>query len=176
MRLLHHCFAALLASAAAPALAAQLDISIEIPSLDVAEYHRPYVAIWIARADHSVAGHLAVWYQQDRPGADAREPGTQWLPDLRQWWRRGGRTLTVPVDGVTGATRPVGVHRLTFDDRHAVLSTLAPGDYTLVIEAAREVGGRELLQLPLAWPPALPAMHEVRGRAELGAVSLTATP
>ena len=159
--------------ALAPAHAANLAVNVEIPHINAAEYHRPYVAIWVEGADGKAAANLAVWYQDK----DTKEGhGTKWLPDLRQWWRRGGRTLTVPVDGVTGATRPVGVHRLTFDDRHAVLSTLAPGDYTLLIEAAREVGGRELLQLPLAWPPAQPATHEVRGRAELGTVSLTATP
>ena len=30
-----------------PALAAELAVSIEIPRLTVAEYHRPYVAIWL---------------------------------------------------------------------------------------------------------------------------------
>ena len=37
-----------------------------------------------------------------------RRPRHQWLPDLRQWWRKSGRTLQVPVDGVTGPTRPAG--------------------------------------------------------------------
>ena len=90
--------------------AADLSLSVEIPQLPVAEYHRPYVAIWIEGADQNIAANLAVWYQ-------VRGDHTKWLPDLRQWWRRGGRDLKVPVDGLTGATRPVGQHLLKFDAR-----------------------------------------------------------
>ena len=43
-----------------PALAASLTVGVEIPRLQVAEYHRPYVAVWIERADNSVASTLAV--------------------------------------------------------------------------------------------------------------------
>ena len=39
------CALALGCALAAPALAAGLDVSVEIPRLNVAEYHRPYVAI-----------------------------------------------------------------------------------------------------------------------------------
>ena len=40
--------------------AAELALDVEIPRLDVAEYHRPYVAVWIEREDASVAANLAV--------------------------------------------------------------------------------------------------------------------
>jgi hypothetical protein len=39
--------AALSGLLATPALAADLELSLEIPRLTVAEYHRPYVAVWI---------------------------------------------------------------------------------------------------------------------------------
>ena len=91
-------------------------VDIEIPQLNVAEYHRPYVAIWLEGADQKVAANLSVWYQTK----DTKEGhGTKWLPDLRQWWRKSGRTLKVPVDGVTGPTRPVGKHALKFDRQAA---------------------------------------------------------
>lgn len=155
--------------------AAELLLEVEIPKLDVAEYHRPYVAIWIERADASVAANLAVWYQQDKPG-NRGESGTKWLPDLRQWWRRSGRALDLPVDGVTGATRPVGTHSVRFSDASGPLKDLAPGQYNVVIEAAREVGGRELLKLPLAWPPTNTVQASVQGASELGRVALGVTP
>lgn len=88
------------------AYAADLGLSVEIPRLDVAEYHRPYVAIWIEQADQSVAGDLAVWYDV----AKKNNEGTEWLKDMRQWWRRSGRNQQFPVDGVSGATRPAGKH------------------------------------------------------------------
>jgi len=156
-----------------PAYAAQLDVNIEIPKLNVAEYHRPYVAIWVEGADQKVAANLSVWYQHKDT---AEGHGTKWLPDLRQWWRKSGRTLKVPVDGVTGPTKPVGKHALSFTDKQQ-LAGLAPGDYTLVVEAAREVGGRELLKIPFTWPAnGKPQSGSAQGSSELGAIALTVKP
>ncbi|CAN4278346.1 DUF2271 domain-containing protein [Pseudoxanthomonas sp. LjRoot125] len=159
---------------ATPAYAATLDISVEVPKLNVAEYHRPYVAIWVEGADQKVAANLSVWYQQ-RDTAEGH--GTKWLPDMRQWWRKSGRTLKVPVDGVTGPTKPVGKHALSFTDKQPELAKLAPGEYTLVVEAAREVGGRELLKIPFSWPAKKPPQTgKAQGTTELGAVTLTVKP
>lgn len=155
--------------------AAELTLEVEVPKLNVAEYHRPYVAVWIERENASVAANLAVWYQQDKPD-NKGESGTKWLPDLRQWWRRSGRALTLPVDGVTGATRPVGKHTLRFGSDAGPLKELTSGNYNLVIEAAREVGGRELLKLPLSWPPTEATQASVQGSSELGHVVLNLTP
>jgi len=186
------------------ASAATLAVDVEVPQIDVAEYHRPYVAVWIEREDSTVAANLAVWYQQERgqkrpqngqraaggdkgpgkgpgggqgqgPGGEG-EKGTTWLPDLRQWWRRSGRSLELPVDGVTGATRPVGTHTLTFDDAKAPLKGLAAGNYRLVVEAAREVGGRELTKLPFVWPPQAAAESTAQGKTELGRIALRLAP
>lgn len=158
---------------AAPAYATQFDVKVEIPQLKVAEYHRPYVAIWVEGADQKAAANLAVWYQSK----DTKEGhGTKWLPDLRQWWRKAGRTTTLPVDGVSGPTRPAGVQTLTFDDRNPQIAKLAPGDYTLVVEAVREVGGRELLKIPFRWPVTAAQSGTAQGSSELGAVSLSLKP
>lgn len=188
---------ALCGLAAAPAaIAADLDISVQIPQLDVAEYHRPYVAIWLEREDRSVAGNLAVWYSQKKGGAPAGpaaanakpvegkppaqagggEGGTKWLPDLRQWWRRSGRELSMPIDGVSGATRPVGEQKLSFKTGTAPLAELAPGQYKLMVEAAREDGGRELLDIPFEWPVTAATPLKAQGKSELGAVSLQLKP
>jgi hypothetical protein len=156
----------------ATALAADLSIKVQVPRIDVAEYHRPYVAIWIEAPDQSIASQLAVWYQTD----PKKEDGTQWLKDLRQWWRRGGRELTMPVDGITGATRPVGEHQVTIKGTSKQLSSLAPGKYSLVVEAVREVGGRELLKIPFEWPIKQKHQASAQGKAELGAVTLDLVP
>lgn len=152
--------------------AADMDISLEIPRLNVAEYHRPYVAVWIERPDNSVATNLAVWYDVDMKDGE----GTKWLKDMRQWWRRSGRTLKMPVDGVSGATRPVGQHQLSFKGDKAPLSGLAPGDYTLVVEASREVGGREVVSIPFTWPATSAAQKQAQGSSELGLVKLSLKP
>jgi hypothetical protein len=165
----------LLVSAAANA--ADIEVSVESPRLSVAEYHRPYAAIWVERPDQSVAANVAVWYQlQDTPKG---EKGATWLKDLRTWWRKSGRDLTLPVDGVSGATRPPGVHRLTFKGSRAGLAELAPGSYQLVVEMTREVGGREIVRVPFQWPAraaAAPASGKAQGSHEIGQVQVTVRP
>lgn len=169
-RLLYSICALLLAT---PLAAAELNLTVRIPERKVVEYHRPYAAIWIERADRSVAAQLAVWYAQQ----DSKEgTGSKWLPDLRQWWRRGGRELALPVDGVSGATRPAGQYQLKFVEGQAPLGTLAAGQYTLVVEVAREVGGREAVRVPFEWPVAASRHLTAQGSSELGAVSLDIHP
>lgn len=161
-----------LIATAPAAYAASLDVNVEVPKLNVAEYHRPYVAVWIEGADQQVAANLSVWYQL-RDTAEGH--GTKWLPDLRQWWRKSGRTLQVPVDGVTGPTRPAGKHALGFSDSQPQLRALPAGQYTLVVEAVREVGGRELLKIPFEWKGKA-GNGSARGQSELGLVTLATKP
>lgn len=162
---------ALTGLAAGPALAADLGVAIEIPRLDVSEYHRPYVAAWIESQGGGVT-NLAVWYDV---GMRNKE-GTKWLKDMRQWWRRAGREIDMPVDGLSGATKAPGTHRIAFSSDRQPLASLPAGPYTLVVEAAREVGGRELVRVPFQWPPAAAASGATRGEAELGAVTLELKP
>ena len=103
------------------ALAADLSVNIEIPVLNVAEYHRPYVAMWIERSNQSVAANLAVWFDLKQKNND----GTKWLKDLRQWWRRSGRELAMPVDGLSGATRAAGEHQVTWSSDKSPLAGAA---------------------------------------------------
>jgi hypothetical protein len=155
---------------AVPAMATELELKVEIPKLEVAEYHRPYVAVWLERPDNSVAANLAVWYDV----ANKKNEGDKWLKDLRQWWRRAGRDLKVPADGLTGATRPAGTHTVKFDASHPALKDLAAGEYQLVVEAAREEGGREVVRIPVSLGKA--ATLEAKGQSELGALSVSIKP
>jgi hypothetical protein len=155
---------------AGAAQAGGLTVNVQLPQPNVAEYHRPYVAVWIEGPDQMVVANLAVWYQAKKEG------GTRWLTDLRQWWRRSGREQRFPIDGVTGATRPAGQHILQFDAGKAPLANMPAGEYQLVVEAVREAGGREALRLPLKWPPVVEQRASAQGNAELRAVNLQATP
>ncbi|MBL9070205.1 MAG: DUF2271 domain-containing protein [Sphingopyxis sp.] len=157
--------AALTAPVVAAAAPATMDVTITIPQLKVAEYHRPYVAIWVEKAG-APAKTVAVWYDHDMKNNE----GNKWLRDVRQWWRASGRTMTFPANGITGATRAPGAQKISFT--RAQLGATAAGEYTLVIEAAREVGGRELLRIPFTWPAKAGAGGRAAGKAELGAVSV----
>lgn len=151
--------------------AGSMNLSIEIPRLQVAEYHRPYVAIWLEN-ERNEATQLAVWYDVGMKD----NGGLEWLKDMRQWWRRGGRALELPIDGLSGATRAPGEHTVNFSFDEAPLADLPAGEYRLRVEAAREVGGRELLEISFAWPPQEQQFTEVSGSDELGRISLTIAP
>lgn len=156
----------------APSLAGELNVKFAIPQLKVAEYHRPYLAIWLEKADQSFAANLAVWYDTKMQN----NKGQEWLKDMRQWWRKSGRELQLPIDGLSGATRAPGEHQLTFNSSKPPLNTLPAGDYRLVVEAAREVGGRELVAIPFQWPVAAVQSLQASGKHELGAIALDLKP
>lgn len=165
---------ALAALLGTPAFAAGLGASIEVPRLNTSEYHRPYVAAWIERPDNSVAATVAVWYDVRTRTNNPEGEGTKWLKDLRQWWRRTGRELQVPIDGVTGATKPAGTHTVSLTE--AATAKLAPGAYKFVVEAAREAGGREVVSVPFQWPPAKADSQSASGSNELGEIKLELKP
>ena len=169
MRSLHLAIPAI-ALTAAPAFAAELKLSVEIPQLKVAEYHKPYVAIWVENQDQAAVANLAVWYDLKMKNSE----GETWLKDLRQWWRRSGREVDMPVNGVSGATRAPGVQSVTFNG--GPLARLPAGQYSLVVEAAREVGGREVVKVPFQWPPKGAQTGKAQGTSELGAVILASKP
>jgi hypothetical protein len=149
------------------ALADELVVKVEVPKLNVAEYHKPYIAIWIENTDQTFAGNLSVWYDVKKRD----NVGAKWLKDMRQWWRRSGRDLTMPADGVSTATRIVGEHTLNFSDNHSVVSTLAKADYNLVVEAAREGGGREVVKVPFQWKGKATTVTG-QGNFELGKITV----
>lgn len=158
---------------ASPAAAAGIDVTVTIPQLRVAEYHKPYVAMWIEQAGSPQVTNLAVWYDYDK----RENEGIKWLRDVRTWWRKAGRSLTLPADGITGATRAPGPQRVSFTAGRGPLGNLAPGSYVLVVEAAREVGGREVVRLPFTWPPrGAPQTVRAAGTTELGAISAVIRP
>jgi len=144
---------------AAPAAAGT--ISITLPRIPVAEYHKPYVAAWIEPAGGGAPRSLAAWYDIKKGGS---EPGYKWLADLRSWWRKAGRTAKLPIDGVSGATRAPGSYTLPLP------ADLKPGNYVLNVEAAREGGGRELVSVPFA----VGGGGRASGKSELGLVTVAA--
>ena len=166
MRNLSIALSAAALGAAAPAAAADLSVSVEIPRLSVAAYHRPYVAVWIERPDNTAVRTLAVWYEVSNVAE-----GKDWLKDMRTWWRRGGRSLAMPMDGVSSATKAPGRHTVAVPG--ARLSNLPAGDYVMVVEAARELGGREAVRVPFRWGAANAA--SASGSTELGAVRVAVT-
>ncbi len=153
-------FALLGGVVAAPAAAGT--VTVTVPRLSVAEYHKPYVAVWIEPVGGGPARTIALWYETRKTGKDA---GTKYLADLRAWWRKGGRSMSLPADGISGPTRAPGQYTIPLP------ANIKPGQYVLNVEASRETGGRELVTLPLNVPN---PSGRGAGKAELGAVTLSA--
>ena len=111
------------------ASAREIQVEFDIPAIETADYHKPYVAIWLERPDNNET--LLLWHLID-------SEDDKWLPDIRRWWRKLGR-YGETIDGVTGATRGPGDYREVFDVE-------AKEPFTLLLEVVREDGGRSLLK------------------------------
>lgn len=141
------------------ASADRIDIQVEIPTLKVDPYHRPFVAAWIETPKRKGVATITVMYDD-----------AEWLKDLRQWWRKQGRRMK-DVDGVSSATRKPGPHQIQWD-----ASKLPDGEYLLCLEAAREAGGREFIRIPIQLGNDKAQTLQAQGNNELGNITVLISP
>ncbi len=137
---------------------------------DQRRYRRPYVAVWIVDKDGVSVRTLALWLQ-------TQAPGPRWHPDLKKWYQNDQVRKLVDdrdlIATVARPTRPPGRYELIWDGKDDDGKTVAVGEYTLQIEAAREHGTYQIIRktLPIA---ARPFSEELKGNEEIksAAVSL----
>jgi len=134
------------------AAANKLTVDFELPSFDTADYHKPYVAIWVESKEKKET--LLLWHLTKRKE-------DKWLVDIRRWWRKIGRYGETP-DGVTGATKGPGKYSETFDIQGL-------DKFTLLIEVVREDGGRSLLKQKIDFNDAEQS-YRTKANKELGNV------
>lgn len=172
------------------AQAEELTVTIEQPALDISPYHRPYVALWLETSKRKGVVTLALWREQ-----------SDWLKDLRQWWRKLGRKgytdgiyrmekydsrdseitaidasyRSTELDGSTGATRKPGVYTLVFNT-DTIAQELPAGEYYLNVEASREEGGRDFIRQKIQLGSGEHQQYESRGSFEMGTVKILITP
>lgn len=133
-------------------------IEITIPDLDVNPYHKPYVAVWLETPQRQYVTTITLW-------ADDME----WYKDLRQWWRKAGRSKQ-SVDGVTGATKKPGTHQIIWTGNDANGNRVPAGSYLLNVEASREEGGREFIKTQIIIDQQ--GHLSLAGKRELGQISI----
>ncbi|KPZ71287.1 hypothetical protein AN944_01662 [Shewanella sp. P1-14-1] len=141
--------------------AQEFTVSVEIPDIKAAPYHKPYVAIWIETPQRQGVHTLAFWRQQ-----------ADWFKDLRQWWRKIGRSGSPDYQAVSGATRKPGVYSIHWDGRLGTGAMLPAGDYVLHVESVREQGSREYLRQTFSYPSNKQEQLVLEGKQELGTVTL----
>lgn len=122
--------------AAAPA-PPKLDllISLELATPEAGRYHRPYVAVWLEDKDHNYIKTIALWSEKPR-----------YLEDLRSWYRDSKAATTNLADTVSSATRSPGKYTLRWNGLDEAGKAVAPGKYTLFVEAARDHGTYQLMR------------------------------
>ncbi len=133
----------------------QLTVDFELPTFDTADYHKPYVAIWLENKEEKKT--LLLWHLKKRKS-------DKWLVDIRRWWRKLGRYGETP-DAFTGATRGPGKYSEQFNI----------GDqskFTLFIEVVREDGGRSLLKQKVNFDDNKNSYH-IAASKEVGDVVIT---
>ena len=138
-----------------------IELVITIPKINENPYHKPYIAIWLEKPDRSYVTTIALWAND-----------MEWYKDLRQWWRKAGRSEQ-SLDGVTGATKKPGKYKVNWSGKDANNQIIKPGDYILKIEASREEGGREFLKTPIAINKQ--GNITLKGQHELGPIQITTT-
>ena len=100
------------------------------------------------------------------------------------WLHPDGREMN-EGDWSDPAASVLGMHLRTPSDEvlvwfnrriELVHAKLPPGEYKLVVEAAREVGGREVVTVPFKWPAAKAEQLSAKGSSELGEISVELKP
>lgn len=180
------------AAATLPANAADLALKLQLPEITTGQYVRPYVAIWLEKADGTFVKNLALWHEvKDKRGNPVSTD--KYLKNLRSWWSKSGASADMKFDSISSATRPAGEHEVVFTPGKAPLENLVPGKYQLMIEVAREVKAPKSADpsapkakkvdvaeaapaLSFDWPAKQVVTSEARGKAEIGAMSLTVKP
>ncbi|RZF90896.1 DUF2271 domain-containing protein [Pseudoalteromonas sp. CO302Y] len=114
-----------------------LTVEFTLPELDVSPYHRPYVALWLETPERKHVTTIALWVEK-----------AEWFKDLRQWWRKAGRSND-SFDGVTGATKRPGTYTIKWQGKDLKGNPVKPGSYLLNVEVVREEGGRDYTRVEI---------------------------
>ncbi len=131
-------------------------------------YCRPYVAMWVEDHDGFPVRTLVLWFWNSGPGP-------RWLPDLRRWYRSDQMRQLVDntdlVRTVSRATRPPGKYQAAWDGKDDAGKPVKCGDYTLLIEAAREQGTYQLITRKISLSDR-PFVEELQGNVEIKSASV----
>ena len=147
-------------AAVAPA-APEVTVAYEVPKISAPKYYAPYVVIWVTDADRKLVRTLALL------GAKPR-----YLESNYVWWRRYGR-LTPGVDAQAKPTRPPGRYTAVWDGRDEAGAAVAPGRYTVHVEAARQDGGHTYETVEVALGAGGASVTAAPGHDELGPLKVT---
>ena len=141
----------------------ELIVNLEINLQKETFVKRPYVAVWIEDSSHAPVRTIGLWHERDK-----------YLPELKSWYlkyRGLYATDKAFLGSVSGATRSAGKYSLKWDGKDDKGNAVAPGLYTIKIEAAREHGTYQLMRQVLNWN-GTPQKFNLPGNVEIASLSL----
>jgi len=127
-----------------PEIKAELTLHFEFPP----QSKRPYIAAYISDDDGYPVRTLLLWIVQ----GSKRE---KWLPDLRHWYKDDKTRRLVDgtdlVETRSSATRRAGAYSIVWNGMDDHEQPVPAGSYTLVLDAAREKGTRQVIKHSFDW-------------------------
>ena len=147
----------------------ELKFDLEInQSNEGRRYRRPYVAAWVEDKDGVQVKTLLLWVQ-------STGRGPRWIPDLKRWYRsdrpRKAAEGTDLVELISEATRKPGEYSVIWKGTDNNDKLVAPGEYTVYIEAVREHGTYQIMQKKVTFGTK-PFSEKLDGNAEIKAASI----
>lgn len=135
-------------------------LDFTIPALDVDDYEKPYVAVWITNSQRKVIKNLLLLGKSE-----------QWAQTNKRWWRKSGRHNELLLDGLARPTRKPGNYQLSWDWRDDYGKLVPEGEYQLHIEVSREDGDVTLTSFTFK-NDGLTALQEKPAQGEIGKLKL----
>ncbi|MDB5002887.1 MAG: hypothetical protein JWQ34_1112 [Mucilaginibacter sp.] len=141
----------------------ELVIKLELREIEEFRVHSPYVAVWVIDKDKKPVRNIALWYRKPK-----------YLHDMDTWYDTYYSKLAngdANISSTTSATRPAGRYTLKWDGKNDKGELVKLGNYTLMIEVAREHGTHQLMSQDINFSKQVKPMT-LRGNTEVTAVGL----
>jgi thiamine biosynthesis lipoprotein ApbE len=150
---------------AAP-MAHELVVNFEINQPEDAKggrYRRPYVAVWLEDAEGKPVRTLALWISHGGPGP-------RWISDLKRWHKNDEIRRRIDkkdlIYTISKPTRRPGQYQVVWDWKDDRGKPVSGGEYTVLIEAAREHGTYQLIRQKVTLADK-PFSEELKGNVEI---------
>lgn len=139
----------------------QVQVEYALPKVEVANYRKPYMIVWVTDADKNLIKTLLIL-------------GTKrdYQEDNYVWWRRFGRKNPGLLDSVGRPTRAPGKYTVGWDGTDDAGKPVAQGLYLIHVEASREHGGHTYQSIPVQLG-AKPVAAALPASDELGAIKVS---
>jgi thiamine biosynthesis lipoprotein len=141
----------------------ELVIKLELREIEQIRVHSPYVAIWVIDKDKKPVRNIALWYRKPK-----------YLQDMGSWYDAYYSKLAddnANISSTTSATRPAGKYTIKWDGKNDKGDLVKLGNYTIMIEVAREHGTHQLMSQDINFSKPVKSMA-LKGNTEVNGVGI----